>query len=254
MARRRQSEATVGQVAQLRGQAQQQSQHADELWLQAQRTAQRRVRQARKHRAEGRVEDAIAELRAAICSFPTASAHLNLASALVDLGRGDEAFAEYLRALQIDPHPTDRYVELGVAFQRAGMMESLLAPFVDTFGPAPLEALRAAAILDPVKAFLRTRPEHSAYIYQHYLECFFEDLRPARVWEALSLPTEDLVHHLMGLRDQSSISPMVAGEAIRTGAAFLRFIRDLGFLPDVPELEWVEEGEADHADPHPPPA
>lgn len=250
MAPRRQPETTAGQAAEQREQARKQFQHAEELWLKAQRTAQRHVRQARKLRAEGRIEDAIVDFREAIRSFPSASAHLDLAAALLDVGCGDEAFAEYLRAMQIDPHPTDRYVELGVAFHQAGQMEMLLSPFTEVFGEAPLEALRALASPDPVEAFVHTTPDRRRYAYRFYLERFLEDLRPACVWEALSIPAEELVGHLMGLYDPSRLPPEIAKEGISTAVAFLRFVRNLGFLPDDAELnEWLEEDEAESAKP-----
>jgi hypothetical protein len=132
---------------------------------------------------------------------------------------------------------------MGAAFQRAGQMERLLSPFFETFEPARLNSLREAAILDPIETFLQQRPERRRYAYRYYLKGFFGDLRPASVWEALSVPTEELVEGLMRLDcEDKAWPPPRAREAVDTVTAFLRFCRDLGYLPDDPELnEWLEE-------------
>jgi hypothetical protein len=113
-------------------------------------------------------------------------------------------------------------------------MEALLAPFIEAFGQDRMDALRASAVLDPVESFLQRESERSRWSYRYELEQALGDLRPASLWGALSVPPRETIAWLMSLE-------LTQSEEHRM-TAFLRFCRDLGYVPSDPELnEWLDE-------------
>jgi serine/threonine-protein kinase len=71
-----------------------------------------------------RWDEAIGYNRAALALRPQASAvHNNLGGVLADKGRLDEAIDHYQQALQIDPKDAKAHTNLGIALQRKGRLD-----------------------------------------------------------------------------------------------------------------------------------
>jgi tetratricopeptide (TPR) repeat protein len=78
----------------------------------------------------GRFEEAQAEYRMALEIQPNyALAHHNLGTALSRLGRFDEALAEYRKALQIQPDDVEVHCNVGAALTRLGRFDEALAHY-----------------------------------------------------------------------------------------------------------------------------
>jgi tetratricopeptide (TPR) repeat protein len=83
--------------------------------------------------ATNRLDDAVAEFRAALRIEPRAGFHHNLGHALALLGRGDEAAGEFVSALRLDPAHAPSHEKLGPVLADLGR-----------FGEAELAAQHAA--------------------------------------------------------------------------------------------------------------
>jgi tetratricopeptide (TPR) repeat protein len=78
----------------------------------------------------GRVDEAIAQYRVALGIKPEyPEAHNNLGSALADVGKPDEAVAHYLEALRIMPEYVEARVNLGVALSAQGNTDEAIRHF-----------------------------------------------------------------------------------------------------------------------------
>jgi tetratricopeptide (TPR) repeat protein len=79
---------------------------------------------------DGRVEEAITQLRRALATQPGyREAHVNLGNALARTGRLDEAMQEYRRALELDPRQANAAFGLGNALLRTGRTDEAIAAF-----------------------------------------------------------------------------------------------------------------------------
>ena len=77
---------------------------------------------------EGSLQEAIAELRAAIRLIPDdADAHNNLGLALADQGKLEQAIAEHRAAIRIEPDLAEAHCNLGVALAKQGKRDEAIA-------------------------------------------------------------------------------------------------------------------------------
>ncbi len=78
----------------------------------------------------GRIDEAIAEFRAAVKNNPhDAEAHGSLGAALAGLGRMDEAVAEFRAVLETNPHDAETRRNLGLALADLGRFDEAAAEF-----------------------------------------------------------------------------------------------------------------------------
>ena len=79
-------------------------------------------------KAQGKLEEAIAEFRAAIRLKPDyAEAHSNLGIALRAQGKLEEAIAEYRAAIRLKPDNAEAHDNLGIALEDQGKLEEAVA-------------------------------------------------------------------------------------------------------------------------------
>jgi pentatricopeptide repeat protein len=71
----------------------------------------------------GALDDAEAHYRQALLGKPTAETHNGLAYVLARQGRGDEAIAEFRKAIDVDPHFTPAYNNLADVLAKQGKLE-----------------------------------------------------------------------------------------------------------------------------------
>ena len=82
---------------------------------------QKLVQDAIQKQRAGKLEEAVAEYRQFLKSYPDAAAiHSNLGAALVDLGRFQEAIPEYEAALKLTPTLAGARLNLALAFYKMG--------------------------------------------------------------------------------------------------------------------------------------
>ena len=99
---------------------------------------------------QGRLEEAVAELRLAIQADPAyATAHLNLAYAYDRLGRTDEAVASYQKVIALDPKSAAAFNNLGVLYTKKGKYDEAI------------QLLEEALKLDPANATLKKNLENA---------------------------------------------------------------------------------------------
>lgn len=79
--------------------------------------------------ATGKLEDAVAAYRASMAAQPTGKACSNLANALRELGRWDEALAAYTQAVALAPSSAEARSNLGNALKDVGRSEDALAAY-----------------------------------------------------------------------------------------------------------------------------
>ena len=87
---------------------------------------------------EGRCEEALARFQAAFDANPTAHDAYeplnNMAFCLYDLDRKDEAIANWLQALSIEPNSPDANAGLGMAFYTTGRQDDGIAFYRTALG------------------------------------------------------------------------------------------------------------------------
>jgi tetratricopeptide (TPR) repeat protein len=98
---------------------------ADELW-----------REAYRHQMSGDLERAITLYRESIGLHPTAEAHTFLGWALSFQGRLDEATAECVRAIEIDPEFGNPYNDIGVYLMQQDRLDEAI-PWLQQAKRAP---------------------------------------------------------------------------------------------------------------------
>ena len=101
------------------------SARAEELW-----------REAYRHQMSGDLERAIALYRESITAHPTAEAHTFLGWALSFQGRLDEATAECVRAIEIDPEFGNPYNDIGVYLMQQDRLAEAI-PWLEQAKRAP---------------------------------------------------------------------------------------------------------------------
>jgi tetratricopeptide (TPR) repeat protein len=124
---------------------------ATELW-----------REAYHHQMQGDLDRAIELYRQSITVCPTAEAHTFLGWTLSFKGRLDEATAECLRAIEVDPDFGNPYNDIGVYLMQQEKLD---------------EAIRW---LEKAKQARRYEPRHFPYLNLGRIY-----LKQGRVWEAL---------------------------------------------------------------------
>jgi tetratricopeptide (TPR) repeat protein len=92
--------------------------------------------------ARGRTDEAIAEFVAALRIDPDEKSYNNLGDALLKEGRTEEAVAQYRKALQVDPAGADAHYNLGIVALRQGRTEEARAEYSEALriNPALAEA------------------------------------------------------------------------------------------------------------------
>jgi serine/threonine-protein kinase len=126
-------------------------------------------------RAQGKLDDAVAEYRAAIRIKPNyAEAHNNLGAALQAQGKLDDAIAEYHAAIRIKPDLAEAHVGLGNALQAQGKLDDAIVEHRAAIWIKPNyagahynlgNALQAQGKLDDAiaeyHAAIRIKPDHA---------------------------------------------------------------------------------------------
>ena len=165
-------------------------------------------------RAEGKVDDAIAEFREAIRLAPDDASTI-AASDACDQGKVDEAIAEFREALRLTPDDASTHRDLGFALRAQGKVDEATAEFREALRLTPDngadrtahgEALRAAGKLDEaiaeLHAALRLNPADAA-AHHHLGEALAGqgklDEAIAEYQTALRLrPNDGWAHHKLG--------------------------------------------------------
>jgi len=78
---------------------------------------------------QGHAERAIGLIQAALAKQPRAVAHYNLANALRDTGRIDEAIGHYRQAITLDPHLAEAHLNVGILLKDQGRLEEAKESF-----------------------------------------------------------------------------------------------------------------------------
>lgn len=123
-----------------------------------------RICRARKHRRrgealrnEGRLDEAILELREAVRLDGSMDAHTLLGTVLMDGGLADEALSEFQTAALSDfwwDRSLQQLLQLGHAIERSGKMERALQGFREFMVNVGEERLSLLVYADPVATFL----------------------------------------------------------------------------------------------------
>ena len=124
---------------------------ATELWQEAYR-----------HQLEGNLDRAIELYHQSIALYPTAEAHTFLGWTLSFRGRLDEATAECLRAIEVDPDFGNPYNDIGVYLMQQDRLDDAI-PWLETAKRAP-----------------RYEPRHFPFLNLGRVY-----LKQGRIWEAL---------------------------------------------------------------------
>lgn len=119
---------------------------------------------AEASRTAGRLEDAVAEYRAALALRPDhAALHANLGALLQDLGRFAEAEVCHRRAIELDPRAVAPHSNLGVSLQRLGRHAEAVACFRQALALEPARAEIHSNLANALKDLGQLAEAEAAY-------------------------------------------------------------------------------------------
>jgi tetratricopeptide (TPR) repeat protein len=171
--------------------------------------------------ADGRVAEAMADLRASLEFGPgNAAAYATLGDALCKQGRLVESFAQYGRSLEIEPNNVQTLTNLGGALLRAGRIDEAVARYGRALALDPEMAGASAGLGDAY--LLSGRTDEALAELRRALELDPGDV-PARVNLGAALAQKGRVDEAIAeFREALRLDPTYAPARINLGNALLQ--------------------------------